>query len=295
MAVFTDYFDGPADQYLENRPGWSKAGLIDGAARLTGDGKIRCATADSGGGAYYREMGTPDHWVEAPVYTSVSNGFPVAIRIVDTSNYWGYRYTGTTHQLWRNVAGTFTQLDTSTDPFVPGDLIKMEAIGNDIRVYRNGVEILSINSASHNTATKAGLVARSTVVNPMTGQISVGFSTNTPDIRYNNEAPDIRYPFGPEDFRYPESFDGDFRIPGGDPDIRYYEGVVPQVNITGTVAVTFANFTSAATGTGQTTVTGTAANTFGNFTSAATGHKGTAWFVDSAVGTSGAGTSWATA
>lgn len=164
MTIYT--FDGyPDNTDLGSVTGWARLTGVSLDIKTMADGKLDfTSSADS---AYGAEQGTADHDFAVTYATfAVGNFFPCCVRITDANNFIGARSIGQL-QLYKRVAGTFTQLGP-TIPYTGanGDVLKITASGNTLNVYVNGVlKIGPITESDHNTVTKCGMVARSSTAN----------------------------------------------------------------------------------------------------------------------------------
>ncbi|NRF91517.1 fibronectin type III domain-containing protein [Paenibacillus frigoriresistens] len=81
-------------------------------------------------------------------------------RVVDANNLVMVQSgTGGVYQLFKRVAGTYTQLGSNTTGFTPanGDVVKVVLSGSSIAVYINGTQRLTATDAFNSTATKHGI------------------------------------------------------------------------------------------------------------------------------------------
>lgn len=84
------------------------------------------------------------------------------IRYADTSNYYACAIFGDTSSpyatsIFKRVSGTSTTLISGTTAYVANDIIRCEAIGTSIKMYRNGAEILSTTDSGLSAAGKGGV------------------------------------------------------------------------------------------------------------------------------------------
>lgn len=78
-------------------------------------------------------------------------------RYVDPSNYLMIAHNGSGHYImYRRQAGANTVIASSTRAFVAGDVMRVECIGSSLKLYVNGVQVLSAIDAFQQTATKFG-------------------------------------------------------------------------------------------------------------------------------------------
>lgn len=179
---FRDAFDR-SNENLEVNTDYSHDGAITGAATVSSN-KLNCATTDATGSAYKApNQASADHYVQfkAPNIDIDTGGF-IAARLTDRNNFLGVRAGAfNAHVNWgkievaRRISGTLTTLYLSSDSaYSNGDTLRLEAIGTDYLLYRNGVLINSgaIGDASLTSVTDTGLVARAT-----TGNLADDFET----------------------------------------------------------------------------------------------------------------------
>lgn len=93
---------------------------------------------------------------------SGSAPFGVFARWADSSNFYGVQILPAGHaevdaKLYKRVAGTYTVLASVDTTWATNDIVKLELRGTAIKVYKNGVEILSATDSSITAAGKAGI------------------------------------------------------------------------------------------------------------------------------------------
>lgn len=88
---------------------------------------------------------------------------PVIFRRVDIDNYWAVSLSASgAYVLQAFNAGTVSSRGASSSLATPGDVLTVDAIGQSVRVYINGVlEIEDTVAAWHETATQHGIGHRS--------------------------------------------------------------------------------------------------------------------------------------
>ena len=155
MTVWTDDFN-KADNGLGPGQSWTSHsgthGVRSNVARaLTGTHNVAGVAAAS----------FADGYAQADVLTSSLNHGP-ALRISDGSNYYMLRRnTGSSNELYKRVAGSFTKLADWTLTTSPGDTFKLEATGTTLEGFVNGVSLGSTTDSAHSTG-EAGLYSTST-------------------------------------------------------------------------------------------------------------------------------------
>jgi hypothetical protein len=173
--VFADNFDRdqttPAT-FLENSPvsssglSWTWDGAIAGGIQLI-EQNAHCMTSNSTGTAYSTpDLGSPDMYVQyaMPSIANATGSFMCA-RLQDRNNFIGIRSgfetSNATIECFTRVGGTFHSLYTSTGgAFTQMDILRIEVIGPNYVLKKNGTVINSGQHGTSLTATKAGIVAR---------------------------------------------------------------------------------------------------------------------------------------
>jgi len=148
---------------------WVHDGLIAGALAIVSN-QLRCTTSNGTGSAYKTpSIGTVDMFASYKVAALPESGAFVCCRLTDRSNFVGIRNNGSIVEVYRRVAGSLSSLWTSGSGVVSiGDVLRLEALGSNFRVLKNGAEIKpSAAIGATLTATEAGIVARSVVATPM--------------------------------------------------------------------------------------------------------------------------------
>lgn len=186
---FTDNFNR-VDSNLEVNPFWTWDTLIAGAAAVT-SGQLGSATSSSTGSAYQApNLGSADQYVQYRVKAIATDvGSFVACRLQDVSNFVGIRtgknVTNGFVEVYRRVAGTLTSLYVSpTDTVAIDDVVKLEVVGNNFTVYKNGAVLTGPTAiGAVLTSTRSGVVMRTTIGTPLwddfeTGRYSTGGGGN---------------------------------------------------------------------------------------------------------------------
>lgn len=163
-AMFSDDFNR-ADENVEASEDWTRTGGSAGAASILSN-QVRFNTTDSLVGAVAflsPDLGSADHWAQVELLAE-NNGAAI-IRATDAANHIGARRTSTSWQVYKSVAGVFTSLGTTASPaLVAGDILRAEAIGDQISAYLNGGLILGpFTETDHQAVTRTGFNARGVV------------------------------------------------------------------------------------------------------------------------------------
>ena len=172
MAQFAaDSFTGTTGNTLQTysaswtrHPSYASNALIaSGRARGPNDGSNT---------AYYH-IGTPasaDYSVSADIYVQTNTfGKPAVFGRLSTSANTGYHarfWAGTGWQLYKVVAGAFTQLGSTVgQTLTAGNSynLKLEMIGSAIKVYVDGVLTISVTDTAITAAGKAGISFRDAI------------------------------------------------------------------------------------------------------------------------------------
>jgi len=101
------------------------------------------------------DLATADVDVTVTLAT-IGTASALVFRFVDTSNYWMYHSAGGNTYLYKNIAGSFTQVDVAATGAADGDVHRVVANGSSIRVYRNGTLKITATDSALSSATKHG-------------------------------------------------------------------------------------------------------------------------------------------
>ena len=140
--TYTDSFDSYANAAdLDGSGDW----LVSDGAFVTykpaADGFVKCnAFADYANLAYYNKATiTSDQYAQIVTNTLATGSFiGAAVRVTAGGNGYYYIVDDTGRKLMKDVAGTPTEIATSTDDCADGIIIKITAIGTTLRCYYDG-------------------------------------------------------------------------------------------------------------------------------------------------------------
>lgn len=148
--VIIDTFDGP-----ELNPAWIAYG---GSVWGIESGKLKIIT--SGGIRDTILMETT--WANVAVECQLdSTDSRLSFRAIDHNNqlFFGNTSSSSVHQLYKVVDGTATVLGNSGITRTPGDVVRVVAIGDNIKCYVNDVLVLEVAESFNQTATKHGFTS----------------------------------------------------------------------------------------------------------------------------------------
>lgn len=166
--IFADNFNR-ANENLEASANWT---LIDGLAGniSVSSNHITCAQTSTADASYNcPNIGSDSMYVELD--WNLTSGTPSMFfcgRHQDSNNFIGMRYNGPTNgvQIYKRVAGTFTNLGSHAGSITAGSTLRMEIDGtaNTVRGLVNGTQVIApIDITGVLTGvTKAGLISRTT-------------------------------------------------------------------------------------------------------------------------------------
>lgn len=159
--MFTDDFNR-ADEDLEDSADWTQIDTNAGAATIVSN--VLTSTQTGGVQSYLcPDQGSADHYSQGVIKTG-GGTFPCCVRMTNGNNFIGARHTGGDWELFKRVSGSFTLLGDFTASLVSGDILRVDADGNDITVKINAtLRIGPITETFNNTETRQGLSPRSTV------------------------------------------------------------------------------------------------------------------------------------
>jgi hypothetical protein len=153
VAAFSDDFNRPDSSDLG--PGW---------VEVSGDWSIiggQLAPDTSSGNTILRAavpMASSDHSAQFTIAATAAASQGVWCRGDNTlNNGYLWRTNGSSWDLFTVVGGGFTAIATYTAPVAPGDVAKVQAVGNVIKGYVNGVERVSVINTAVTSGTSVGL------------------------------------------------------------------------------------------------------------------------------------------
>jgi lysophospholipase L1-like esterase len=153
-SPFTDVFNR-ADSTTTLGHAWAALsgvwGVSGGKAYVVSGGAFNFAVHDAE---------SPDVVIDVTVAGSSASGAGISVRTSSNTNgvYVAFADGGGV-KVYRNVAGSVTQIGSFTVAVVTGDVMRVRAVGDTIEVYRNGTLIISVTESAFNTVTTHGLWA----------------------------------------------------------------------------------------------------------------------------------------
>lgn len=162
---FTDNFtNAGAQQALNARSGWTAVSGGDPSEVFVPSAGTNLHTNPSFNVAIRcTDQASANHLTRAAVL-GASTGF-ICVRLTDRDNFIGFRHDGTSWQVYKRVAGTFTQLGTDyTVSLTSGDIGELTANGDTLTFTVNSVQRClgtGVTETFNNTETRQGVVARS--------------------------------------------------------------------------------------------------------------------------------------
>lgn len=176
MAVLIDSFNRAnanleASTTASGGGTWVHDGAIAGAATISSNA-LAANTADGEGSLYSADLGSVDQAVSFVLKNTTANSF-VVLRCTDRQNYVGVRASGANLQIFRRVAGSFTQVYSAAHSITANDVIEARVSGTqNIEVLRNGSSLVSMSIGATLTGTRAGVHPRQAVQNPFVDDFS---------------------------------------------------------------------------------------------------------------------------
>lgn len=150
------------EQNLDDSPDWTLVSGVNDRMRVVNNQVIQ--TAGSVVSAVVSpDVGSPDQYVQgkfvSPLGEGITFGPRLALRVVDSSNIGAVvRLHNGDLRVYKTTNNNSTLLGTF--PYTPGDIVRLDARGTDIRFYSNG-ELLGgpWTVTEHATATRSGVVS----------------------------------------------------------------------------------------------------------------------------------------
>lgn len=182
MPLFFDTFDGTADSLITTRPGWSTGDATTNYARLNGAGGVKSidVAGNTTSGVCHYDTGSADHFAQVTLGNEFAKGGTSWDTVFVRGRVNGYAHYSVTYtssntllrlrQYGSNTvynANTVVDLASRTMTLVAGDVIRLEALGDTLRVLVNGVEQITTTNSALSGNTRTGFRARSsTTQNP---------------------------------------------------------------------------------------------------------------------------------
>ncbi|HOU64638.1 MAG TPA: hypothetical protein PK861_01220 [Thermomonas sp.] len=182
MAFNDNFTNGTGSgQNLGARSGWTfGAGGVGDAFVSAGNTYL---SSSPSGESYWTctSQGSADHYTEAVMRGL--GGF-VCIRLTDANNFIGFRHDGTSWQVYKRVAGTFTQLGSDyTAALAGGEVCRLTGNGNTITFTINGTQRClgtGVTETAHNTVVAQGVVTRTPGSSPWIDDFTAAPNTAAP-------------------------------------------------------------------------------------------------------------------
>jgi hypothetical protein len=164
MSFSDNFTNAGAQQALNARSGWTAVSGGDPSEVFVPSAGSNLHTNPSFNVAIRcTDQASANHLTRAAVL-GTSTSF-VCVRLTDRDNFIGFRHDGTSWQVFKRVAGTFTQLGSDyTVALTSGDIGELTANGDTITFTVNSVARClgaGVTESFNNTETRQGVVARS--------------------------------------------------------------------------------------------------------------------------------------
>ena len=165
MTTFTDNFTDAANTNLEAHTtdsggSWTNVDGTAGNLKINASNQLKIATSTEGLYVTNPSTGSADHYGQCTALSGwVGNGdFAPCIRATDKNNFIGARNSAGNFEVFKRVAGTFTNILSSAGTASSGDVIKLTATGNTIQLIVNGTQKGSnITESFNNTVQTPGV------------------------------------------------------------------------------------------------------------------------------------------
>jgi len=114
-------------------------------------------------------QGSANHYSQCVLRNTSWDSSFLCVRATDQANFIGVRYNaGTTYQVYKRNAGTFTLLGSYVVAASVGDVLKIEVnSSNEIRFYLNTtLRVGPVTDSFNSTEVRQGVLARAEILNP---------------------------------------------------------------------------------------------------------------------------------
>mgnify|MGYP001765472546 CR=1 FL=1 len=177
MAFTDDFYNASYPQTLDVRSGWSRVDGTAGDCYLgTGYPGTLSVTGASESAYQCTSQSSADHYTQAEMRFTGSSF--VCVRLTNKDNFIGFRHDGGNWQVYKRVAGAFTQLGSNyAAALTPGDVAKLSATGNTLVFTVNGTQRClgtGVTETFNNTEARQGVVARALGINPWIDNFEAG-------------------------------------------------------------------------------------------------------------------------
>lgn len=168
--MFTDNFTyggtSPTPQNLGSRSGWTLQSGTANVANVTDGATVLNHNAVADSAWRCTDQASADHYTQVKL---LGEGGFICIRMTDIENFIGFRSIGSAFQVYKKVAGSFSQLGSDYTASLSGsNICKLSATGSTITFEVDGVARCgSPFTDSFNAAeTRQGVISRGTPSNP---------------------------------------------------------------------------------------------------------------------------------
>lgn len=192
MALFFDDFDGPADQWIKDRPGWAHLSGYHDTLKTDGSGNVALAYRENDGRAVAHDTGSVSQYAEVVIGAGFIAGNGEVELVVGAGNgqWLGVSYSAADSEFVVRLTGG-TGVGTYSSTPNPGDTLTISYLnaGNLFEVRLNGTVIISGDITAHSPSygTKAGIspsysssAARSDVIRSFKADAYSGPPDTTP-------------------------------------------------------------------------------------------------------------------
>lgn len=193
MAFNDNFTNGGGSQNLGARSGWTYVDGVAGDCYVGASGTALNNNPSGESSWICTSQATADHYTEA---VCMAGGGFVTIRHTDVNNFIGFRHNGSAWQVYKRVAGAFTQLGSDyVVALTSGDVGRLTASGNTITFTVNSVARClgaGVSETFNNTVQRQGVVSRGTGgvpwINDFTADAYAASSSPLPPSKLINQA-----------------------------------------------------------------------------------------------------------
>lgn len=161
-AIVSDSFNR-ADGALGNADS-GQAWTITNATWGLVSGQVKALTTASGYALADIDAGIADVAIQADIVFQGLGG-SLAFRVTNGANFYIAQLVGTQTRVYKCVGGAFTQLAVGGGAHTVGVTytLRVEVVGSSIKVYENGVLVITLTDATYTTQTRHGLYVDTTL------------------------------------------------------------------------------------------------------------------------------------
>lgn len=164
--AFTDNFAGTSGDKLYLRAGWSKLGpgTDSHGPELNGNFAIKGALPNTESApAIGQNIGDPDHYVQAKVYTGFATEYPPYNRTMLVARYSAGSFYGVSYNsvegCWELIKNT-NRARTYVTPFASGTVLRLEVEESNVKVFIDNVERISFTDSAPLDGENGGVFVR---------------------------------------------------------------------------------------------------------------------------------------